>query len=187
MVEKVINVKHNTTSQFGLSRCAMCCIWGCGKSSRGQVWSQTLKSGWGGVRNWGNPWMHLASRQGMAHDQESRTTAGAGAWSTDKMKSGTTDKELLVAFPYVMDWWGSPSVWIITCFQLAKLIRFYVVMEPGCKQLQVEKYQLAGCRSGHGSYTCSPLFWNGWNILGQLLCTTQRCLLANQAEMRYSY
>ena len=101
--------------------------------------------------------MHLASGQGMANDQESRTTAGTGAWSTDKMKRDTTNKELLMAFPYVTGWWGSPSLWIITCFQLVKLIRLYVVMEPGCKLLQVDSYQLAGCRSGHGSDTCPPL------------------------------
>lgn len=35
-VEKVINVGHSTTSRFGLSGAAMCCIWGCGKSGRGQ-------------------------------------------------------------------------------------------------------------------------------------------------------
>lgn len=40
----------------------------------------------------------------MANDHESRTVAGTGAWSTDEMKRGTSDKELLMAFPYVMDW-----------------------------------------------------------------------------------
>jgi len=44
------------------------------------------------VRNSGNPWMHVASGQGVANDQESRATAGTGAWSTDKMEGGATNK-----------------------------------------------------------------------------------------------
>lgn len=58
---------------------------------------------------------------------------------------------------YVAHWWGNLSVWIINCFQLAKLIRPDVVTEPSWEQLKADNYQLAGSRSGYNSYASSQL------------------------------